>query len=88
MTGTGDAWPDSDPEFRPGDNLFGGSFVGLDVDSGKVKWYFQYIPSVRYDNDSVVAANLDGQAGPPGRVNFNRAGFWYNLISTPARRAG
>jgi alcohol dehydrogenase (cytochrome c) len=80
ITGTGDIWPTADPEFRPGDNLFGGSMVALDPDTGKVKWYFQYIPNERYDNDSVstpqIWTNKDGK-----RVvsSFNRDGFWYNF---------
>jgi len=78
ITGTGDVWPSYDPEFRPGDNLFGGSTMAIDVDTGKVNWYFQAIPNERYDVDSVnnrhIWTTLDGR-----RVvsNFERLGHWY-----------
>jgi len=89
MTGTGDVWPDADPEFRPGDNLFGGSFVALDVDTGKVKWYFQYIPSVRYDNDSTSSPQIwTDKQGRRVVSNFNRAGFWYNFDLDASAKGG
>ena len=78
ITGTGDVWPSYDPEFRPGDNLFGGSTVALDVDTGELKWYFQPIPNERYDVDNVnnrhIWTDLEGR-----RVlsEFMRLGFWY-----------
>ena len=78
ITGTGDVWPSYDPEFRPGDNLFGGSTLAIDVDSGEIAWYFQFIPSERYDDDSVnnrhIWTDLDGN-----RVVsvFARLGYWY-----------
>jgi alcohol dehydrogenase (cytochrome c) len=78
ITGTGDVWPSYDPEFRPGDNLFGGSTMAIDVDTGEIKWYFQAIPNERYDVDSVnnrhIWTTLDGR-----RVvsNFERLGHWY-----------
>ena len=89
ITGTGDIWPTADPEFRPGDNLFGGSMMALDVDTGNVKWYFQYIPNERYDNDSVsspqIWTNKDGK-----RVvsSFNRDGFWYNFDIDASAKGG
>jgi len=80
ITGTGDVWPSYDPEWRPGDNLFGGSTMAIDVDTGEIKWYFQAIPNERYDVDSVnnrhIWTALDGR-----RVvsNFERLGHWYNF---------
>ena len=40
--GTGQPVPMFDPEYRPGDNLFTNATVGFDVNTGKMKWYFQY----------------------------------------------
>ncbi len=42
--GTGQPVPMFDPEYRPGDNLFTNSTVAFDVNTGKMKWYFQYTP--------------------------------------------
>ena len=50
--GTGDAFPSFDPQFRPGDNLFTASTIGLDADTGKIVWYFQYTPHDLHDWDS------------------------------------
>jgi alcohol dehydrogenase (cytochrome c) len=89
MTGTGDCWPDQDPEFRPGDNLFCGSFVALDADTGKVKWYFQYIPSPRYDNDSTSSPQIwTDKQGRRVVSNFNRAGFWYTFDLDASAKGG
>jgi len=37
---------------RPGDNLYTSSTVALDLDTGKLNWYFQEAPSDAYDYDS------------------------------------
>src|SRR5215471_15741085 len=41
MWGTGNPTPNFDPQFRPGDNLYTNSVVALDIDTGKLVWYFQ-----------------------------------------------
>lgn len=51
---------------RPGDNLFTGSVVALDVDTGKMAWYFQSSPHDTHDWDSTQTpvlfdAEIDGQ---------------------------
>jgi PQQ-dependent dehydrogenase (methanol/ethanol family) len=38
--------------FRPGDNLYTSSTVALDLDTGKLNWYFQEAPSDPYDYDA------------------------------------
>ena len=40
-----------DPQGRPGDNLYANSIIALDVDTGKLKWYFQTIPNESWDYD-------------------------------------
>ena len=42
--GTGNPVPMYDPEARPGDNLFTNSVIAADLDTGEMKWYFQYTP--------------------------------------------
>ena len=41
---------------RPGANLFTGSIVALDVDTGKMAWYFQTSPHDTHDWDSTQTA--------------------------------
>lgn len=45
----GNPSPDLNGEPRPGDNLYTGSIVALDGESGKLKWYFQYLPHDVWD---------------------------------------
>ncbi len=52
--GVGNPGPDWDPEYRPGDNLYTDSSLGLDADTGKIKWFFQHTPNDAYDYDSVA----------------------------------
>ena len=40
---SGNPGPDWDNEYRPGDNLYSNSALALDADTGKIKWFFQYI---------------------------------------------
>src|SRR5690606_12558788 len=49
--GTANPVPMFDPEFRPGDNLFTNSAIAFDIDSGAMKWYFQYTPNDSWDYD-------------------------------------
>ena len=42
--GTGNPVPEYDPQARPGDNLYTNSAVALDIDTGKLVWYYQYLP--------------------------------------------
>lgn len=42
--GTGNPSPQMNDISRPGDNLYTVSLVALDVETGKLKWYFQQVP--------------------------------------------
>ena len=42
-----------DPQARPGDNLYTNSVVALNIDTGKLAWYFQYTPNDSWDYDEV-----------------------------------
>ena len=41
--GIGNAGPDYDSEYRPGDNKWAASALALDPNNGKIKWGFQYL---------------------------------------------
>jgi len=84
--GTGQPQPMHDPEFRPGDNLFTNSAISFDIDSGKMKWYFQYTANENWDYDEqgvhmLVDSTVNGQ---PRRlvVHWGRNGFLYSLDRT------
>src|SRR6266481_6152652 len=72
-----------DPQGRPGDNLYTNSIIALDVDTGKLKWYFQTIPNESWDYDSVAITQLyDVNIGGELRKvigQTNRNGFYYTL---------
>jgi alcohol dehydrogenase (cytochrome c) len=64
--GTGNPQPVIAGKSRPGDNLFTESIVALDLDSGKMKWYFQSSPHDTHDWDAVqtpvlIDAEINGQ---------------------------
>jgi alcohol dehydrogenase (cytochrome c) len=79
--GTGNPNPDWDGESRPGDNLYTGSLVALDPDTGTLKWHFQYTPHDTHDwdaNEVPVLADLTINGRPRKVVMMaNRNGFFY-----------
>jgi len=84
--GTGQPQPMHDPEFRPGDNLYSNSAIALDIDTGKLKWYFQYTANENWDYDEQGVHVLIDTAinGQPRKVvsHFGRNGYFYNLDRT------
>jgi alcohol dehydrogenase (cytochrome c) len=87
--GTGNPGPDWDSQYRPGDNLYTDSKLGLDADTGKIKWYFQMTPNDPYDYDSVaenvlVDVTLGGQTQKLA-LNADRNGFAYANDRTDGR---
>jgi alcohol dehydrogenase (cytochrome c) len=84
--GTGQPTPMFDPEYRPGDNLFTNSTLGLDVDTGKMKWYFQYTPGDFLDYDEIgINQLIDTKVNGEDRkivAHFGRNGFFYTLDRT------
>lgn len=86
IIGTGNPVPMFDPESRPGDNLYSNSVVALDVETGKLIWYFQYTPGDYLDFDEVgVHLLIDREIGGEQRktvVHFGRNGFFYRLDRT------
>jgi len=81
--GTGNPWPDTDPEMREGDNLYTDSAIALDADTGKMKWYFQFTPNDGADWDSSQVPVLAEMRvnGAQRKVVYwaNRNGFFYVL---------
>ena len=84
--GTGNPVPMYDPEFRPGDTLYTNSSVALDMDTGVLKWHFQYTPGDYMDYDEVgiqllVDKKIDG-VDRKVLAHFGRNGIFYNLDRT------
>ncbi|WP_246024865.1 pyrroloquinoline quinone-dependent dehydrogenase [Paraburkholderia dinghuensis] len=48
----GNPSPDLYGAVRPGDNLYTDSLVAIDLDSGKYKWHYQYVPHDVWDLDA------------------------------------
>lgn len=81
--GVGNPGPDFNPAQRPGDNLYTDCVVALDVNTGKMKWYFQFTPSDAFDFDATqvpILADMDWN-GKPAKVMLwgNRNGIFYVL---------
>jgi alcohol dehydrogenase (cytochrome c) len=81
--GIGNAGPDWDPEYRPGDNKWAASVLALNPADGKIKWGFQYTPNDPYDYDEIsehqiINAKVDGQDRKLV-VHAARNGFYYVL---------
>jgi alcohol dehydrogenase (cytochrome c) len=81
--GTGNPGPDYNGDVRPGDNLYTCSLLALDVDTGKLKWYFQFTPHDTHDWDATqVPVLLDSTFnGRPRKLVVvpSRNGFHYVL---------
>ncbi len=81
--GIGNAGPDYDPEYRPGDNKWAASGLALSPVDGKIKWGFQYTPNDPYDFDEIaehpiIDIMVDGQARKI--ISYAaRNGFHYSL---------
>ncbi|MCC6536621.1 MAG: PQQ-binding-like beta-propeller repeat protein [Bryobacterales bacterium] len=80
---TGNTWPDFYAADRPGDNLYTSSLLGIDADTGKMKWYFQFTPNDTRDWDAQswpILIDLPFQGKPRKLVvHANRNGFFYTL---------
>ncbi len=84
--GTGNPWPAYNDDFRKGDNLYSGSVIALDADSGKLKWHFQFTPHDLHDWDATqIPILLDAKfKGRQRKLMLwpNRNGFFYVLDRT------
>ena len=80
---TGNPWPDFYGGDREGANLYSASVIALDVDTGKLRWHYQFTPHDTHDWDAQswpVLVDLEFQ-GKPRKVVLhpNRNGFLYML---------
>src|ERR1700751_1668747 len=81
--GIGNAGPDWDPEYRPGDNKWAASVLALSPIDGKIKWGYQYTPNDPYDFDEIsehpiINIKVNGQDRKLV-VHASRNGFYYVL---------
>jgi alcohol dehydrogenase (cytochrome c) len=81
--GIGNAGPDWDPEYRPGDNKWAASVLAISSKDGRIKWGYQYTPNDPYDFDEVsehplINAKINGQDRKLV-VHAARNGFYYAL---------
>jgi alcohol dehydrogenase (cytochrome c) len=80
---TGNPWPDYNGAVRTGDNLYTCSLLALDLETGKMKWYFQFTPHDTHDWDAqswpmLVDTEIRGQKRK-AVLHANRNGFFYAL---------
>jgi alcohol dehydrogenase (cytochrome c) len=81
--GVGNAGPDYDPEYRPGDNKWAASVLAISPSTGAIKWGFQYTPNDPYDFDEIsehpiINAKVNGEDRKLV-VHAARNGFYYAL---------
>jgi alcohol dehydrogenase (cytochrome c) len=84
--GIGNAGPDYDIQYRPGDNKWAASVLAIGPGDGKIKWGFQYTPQDPYDYDEIsehpiINAKVNGQDRKLV-VHAARNGFFYALDRT------
>jgi alcohol dehydrogenase (cytochrome c) len=81
--GTANPNPDYYGDDRKGDDLYTCSLVALDVDTGKLKWHYQFTPHDTHDWDSTQVPVLGDLTigGQPHKVLMlaNRNSFFYVL---------
>jgi alcohol dehydrogenase (cytochrome c) len=81
--GIGNPGPDWNGDVRPGDNLYTSSLVALDVDTGKLRWHYQFTPHDVHDWDAnQIPVLVDAEIGGKARnlvIMANRNGFFYAL---------
>ena len=84
--GVGNAGPDYDIAYRPGDNKWAASVLAISPSDGKIKWGFQYTPQDPYDFDEIsehpiINAKINGEDRKLV-VHAARNGFFYALDRT------
>lgn len=81
--GTGNPGPDWNGEVRLGDNLYSDCLLALDVDTGDLKWHYQFTPHDVHDWDACqVPVLIDTKYEGKDRklvVMGNRNAFYYVL---------
>ena len=84
--GTGNPAPDWNGESRKGDNLYTCSLVAIDIDTGRLRWHFQFTPHDTHDWDAnQIPVLVDRDISGRSRAlvaTANRNGFFYLLDRT------
>jgi alcohol dehydrogenase (cytochrome c) len=85
--GTGQPNPPYSGEVREGNDLYSSSIVAIDIDTGKLKWYFQPTPHDQHDWDSESGSMVlvDGPwEGKPRKLLYHadRNGYFYVIDRT------
>ncbi len=81
--GTGNPAPDFDGAVRPGDNLYTDSVVAVDVNTGEIRWHYQFTPHDLWDYDSTMENLLF--EGPDERkllAHADKNGYFFVLDRT------
>ena len=88
--GTGNPAPMYNGRTRPGDNLYTGAIVALDVDRGTRKWHYQIAPHDEADRDMaapiVLFDRVDGDSVVPALAQANKTGWVYVLHRRTGRQ--
>jgi alcohol dehydrogenase (cytochrome c) len=68
---------------RKGANLYTDSTIALDADTGRLKWYHQYVPNDHWDIDTpmtnlLLTTERDGRRQPIA-FQANKTGFFFDL---------
>ncbi len=80
LWGVGNPVPDFDGSVRPGDNLYTGSTIGVDVKTGEIKGHFQYTPHDVWDYDGTnEAIIITDKEGRKVWVHADRNGHLYSI---------
>jgi alcohol dehydrogenase (cytochrome c) len=81
--GVGNPAPRYDGDFRPGDNLYTCSVIALDLDTGQIRWHYQFVPHDTNDWDANIVpilADLEYQGAQRKLLLWaNRNCFYYVL---------
>jgi len=81
--GIGNPSPQMDDVTRPGDNLYTVSLVALDIETGKLRWYYQQVPHDQWGLDVASPAvlfdlEIDGRK-VPAVGEAGKTGWFYVL---------
>jgi alcohol dehydrogenase (cytochrome c) len=78
--GTGNPAPDFDGGVRPGDNLYTDSTVAIDVNTGEIRWHYQFTPHDLWDYDSTMENVLfDAPDGRKLLAHADKNGYFFVL---------
>ncbi len=82
---TGNPSPSNRGEGRSGDNLYSNSLLALDPDTGKLKWYFQFIKHDEHDWDATQVPVMIDLGEKHLIAHANRNGFFYVIDRTTGK---